>query len=552
MKKMNIMRSLVVVLAAASLSSNCTKLDDNVYSTIVASQYQYTENDLVRLLGNAYVPWRNAVDQALTTSEEISTDEELVPIHPWGWNGTTTNMHLHTWTSETGEATGRWGELYSGITNANQVIYQIASGLIPVSETDKESYLAELRTLRSSYYYLLNDYYGNVPYITRWDLPQNFLPEQVTRAALTDSIINEVKADLPYLSDKVDQTTYGRFTRYGAFALLAKMYINAGVYKGVPMWDDCIAMCDSIINSGKFAMDANDNDPFKADNDRSKEAVFAIPFDQSYAGGLNIFNYALNGQYNQVYQTINGFGGWGGNVAVPQFVSTYDSSDSRLANDYLSGQQKYPDGSDVLCEEGESVGKPLNIINVVPGLNWAEEYQGYHLAKYQYVTGMTAGSMSNDVFLFRYTDILMMKAECLLRTGHADDAAAIVTEVRQRAFKNAPAKATVTGADLMKGSSYDYGLRETAFSTHVTDPRVTHEGGDDIVYGRFLDELGWEFNQEGRRRQDMIRFQTSGGEPVFIAKSWLSHTATHNIHKILYPIPQSEIDKNPNLTQNPN
>lgn len=541
---------LVFALAATYFMSGCTRLDDKVYSTIVADKYHYTENDLVRLLGNAYTPWRSVVDQALTTSQEISTDEELVPVKPWGWNGTTTNMHLHTWTSETGEATGRWGELYSGITNTNQLIYQLSSGLVPLDAGEKQRYLAELRVLRASYYYLLDDYYGNVPYVTRWDLPKGYLPEQISRTALTDSIIGEVKADLPYLDDKVDQTTYGRMTKWGAFALLAKMCINAGVYTGKPMWEDCIAACDSIINSGKFALDQDPEDPFKADNETSTEAVFAIPFDQSYAGGLNIFNYALNGQFNQVYQTVNGFGGWGGNVAVPQFVSTYDPQDSRLADDYLMGQQKYPDGSNVLCEEGESVGKPMDIVNMVPGLAWAEEYQGYHLAKYQYVSGMTAGAMSNDVFVFRYTDVLMMKAECLLRTGHADEAAAIVTKVRGRAFKSDPAKAIVTGAELRQGSSYDYGLRETAFSTHVTHPQVTHEGGADIVYGRFLDELGWEFNQEGRRRQDMIRFETTAGEPVFIAKSWLSHKALHDRDKLLYPIPQSEIDKNPNLKQN--
>lgn len=551
MKKLNITTLLITAAISAYLLSGCTKLDDHVYSTIVAKKYNYTENDLVRLLGNAYTPWRGAIDQALNVSQEISTDEQLIPIHPWGWNGTTTNMHLHTWTSETSEATGRWGELYSGVTNTNQVIYQISSGLVPLSESDKDSYLAELRVLRSSYYYMLDDYYGNVPYVTQWNLPKDYLPEQISRTALTDSIIQEVKADLPYLSDKVDATTYGRFTKWGAYALLAKMYINAEVYTGKPMWDECIAACDSIINSGKFALDADPADPFKADNSGSKEAIFAIPFDQSYASGLNIFNYALNGQFNQVYQTINGFGGWGGSVAMPQFVNTFDPEDARLKEDYLMGQQKYPDGSNVLCEIGESTGKPMDFVNTVPGLAWAEEFQGYHLAKYQYVSGMTAGAMNNDVFLFRYTDVLMMKAECLLRTGHADEAATIVTQIRQRAFNDDPAKAVVTGAQLMQGSSYDYGLRETAFSTHVTDPSDTHEGGSDIVYGRFLDELGWEFTQEGHRRQDLIRFKTTNGEPVFTAKSWLSHKADHDPDKILYPIPQSELDKNPNLKQNP-
>ena len=459
-------------LIGASLNS-CMELDDSVYTTIVSDKYHYTEKDMVAILGNAYTPWRSVVIGAINETQTISTDETMIPVHPWGWNGTTINMHLHTWTSETGEAVNRWGDLYTGINNANQVIYQIESGLLPVTE-GKDNYLAELKAVRASYYYMLCDYYGNVPYLTRFDVPQGFLPEQISRKALNDSIIAEVTAALPLLPENVD----------------------------------------------------------------------AVPFDQSYAGGLNIFNYALNGQFSQVYSTKS-FGGWGGSVAVPQFINTFDPDDSRLTENYLMGQQVYPDGSNVLCEIGNSQGIPMNIVNVVPGVDWAEELHGYHLAKYEYVAGMSPGAMSNDVFPFRYTDILMMKAECLLRTGKADEAAQIVTEIRQRAFKSAPEKAVVTGAELMGGSTYDYGLRETTYLDKIKSPRTTHEGGADIKYGRFLDELGWEFNQEGRRRQDLIRFG------VWTTKSWLSHSATNDINKNLYPIPRAELDKNGKLKQNP-
>ncbi len=143
--------------------------------------------------------------------------------------------------------------------------------------------------------------------------------------------------------------------------------------------------------------------------------------------------------------------------------------------------------------------------------------------------------LSNDFPLFRYADILMMKAECLLRLGKADEAAKIVTKIRERNFKSNPEEATVTGSDLLQGSSYDYGLRN-----HITS---TFEGGSDITYGRFLDELGWEFDQEGRRRTDMIRFG------VFTKKSWLSHSPNGN-YRALFPIPRAEIEKNPNLKQN--
>ena len=130
----------------------------------------------------------------------------------------------------------------------------------------------------------------------------------------------------------------------------------------------------------------------------------------------------------------------GGSVAVPQFINTFDPDDSRLTENYLMGQQVYPDGSNVLCEIGNSQGIPMNIVNVVQGLIGLRNYMDIIWQKYEYVAGMSPGAMSNDVFPFRYTDILMMKAECLLRTGKADEAAQIVTEIRQRAFKSAPEK----------------------------------------------------------------------------------------------------------------
>jgi starch-binding outer membrane protein, SusD/RagB family len=132
----------------------------------------------------------------------------------------------------------------------------------------------------------------------------------------------------------------------------------------------------------------------------------------------------------------------------------------------------------------------------------------------------------------------MMKAECLLRTGHENDAAVIVTQVRQRNFATEPAKAIVTGAQLLLGSSYMYGLKD------AVNNQFTNKGGANIQYGRFLDELAWEFDQEGHRRTDMIRFG------VFSTKSWLSHAATNNNNRSLFPIPRIEIEKNSNLVQN--
>jgi len=140
----------------------------------------------------------------------------------------------------------------------------------------------------------------------------------------------------------------------------------------------------------------------------------------------------------------------------------------------------------------------------------------------------------------------MMRAEALLRTGQADAAAALVTQVRQRAFAATdPARAVVTGAELMMGSRYDYGWSDIdgVVKTGPAGTPVTG-GGDDITYGRFLDELGWEFAAEGHRRQDLIRFG------IFTTKTWFNHVP-NGAYRTLFAIPENAMTTNSKLQQNP-
>ena len=183
---------------------------------------------------------------------------------------------------------------------------------------------------------------------------------------------------------------------------------------------------------------------------------------------------------------------------------------------------------------GELAGTPLNYVNEVPSIDASQEIHGFRWGKFEYAVGIT-NRLSNDFPLLRYADVLLMKAEALLRKGSADEAAKLVTEVRLRNFTANPEKATVTGEDLKKDCIYAYGRQDTE---KTTIDQTT------IQYGRMLDELGWEFSQEGRRRQDMVRFN------AFTTLSWFSHDAS-DATKNLYPIPNSQILTNGKLKQNP-
>ncbi|MCW0481604.1 RagB/SusD family nutrient uptake outer membrane protein [Gaoshiqia sediminis] len=520
---------------------SCTELKDESWNTIIASQFSATDQDLAALAGSAYVNWRAVLMQwnGLYRANEVSGDQMLTPARPNGWvdGGVYRRIHEHKWTTDDDIVVNTWSRTYAGITNCNRVIYQVESGTIPVPESDKIALIAEMKLLRASYYWVLCDFFGNVPIVDQFDVPEGYLPEQNTRKQVYDFIVSEIIENIPLVSAENNQKTYGKFNQWAGYALLAKMYLNAEVYTGTAEWTKCIQACDAIINSDAgYELDANQRDVFITNNENAKEIIFALPFESKYVTEWNAFDIHMQTLQPENQATYNlQYSPWGGVCAVPQFISTFDTDDARYRDNYIKGQQYTATGDVIYATLGAYKGEPLAYINEVPGVDYSEEVHGFRLGKFEIEMGAT-NRLSNDFPLFRYADILMMKAECLLRLGDEDAAADLVTTVRERNFKLNPEKAEVTGAELLAGSSYDYGLRN-----HISS---TDEGGSDIEYGRFLDELGWEFCQEGRRRTDMIRFG------VFTKKSWLSHSPNGD-YRVLFPIPIGEIQKNSNLAQNP-
>lgn len=541
--KNEIKTGIAVVAVLMLINSSCTKLKDTSYNQIISSEFTPTVADLPSLTGAPYVDWRGLLLQwnTLYRAQEVSGDEMLTPARPNGWvdGGVYRRIHEHKWTTDDDIVINVWTRAYQGITNCNRIIYQVQTGSIPVAAKDTTSLIAEMKLLRASYYWVLCDMYGNVPIVDKFDVPEGYLPKQNTRKEVYDFIVKEILANYPLVSAENNQATYGKFNKWAGLTLLAKMYLNAEVYSGTPEWNKCIAICDTIINATgttKIALESNQKNVFITENQNSKEIIFALPFDSKYVADWNSFDVHMQTLEPENQATYNlEYSPWGGVCAVPQFISTFDTTDARYIDNYIKYQQYAANGDKLIATMGIFAGKPLSYRNYVGGVDYSDEVDGFRLGKFEIAMGAT-NRLSNDWPLFRYADVLMMKAECLLRTGKADEAAAIVTEVRARDFKSNPDKATVTGAELMEGSSYDYGLRN-----HITS---TEEGGADIQYGRMLDELGWEFCQEARRRTDMIRFG------VFTKKSWLSHSPNGD-YRALYPIPQSEIAKNSNLTQNP-
>ena len=540
MKKIKHIVTLGVALITL-FSYSCTKLENTSYNEIISSQYTITSDDMTALLGAAY-NWGPVLLywNCYWRQQELTADEMIIPARPNGWSdgGIYKRLHQHSWTAQDDNVYETWYQCYNGVTDCNRVIYQIESGAIPVEDEDtKNSAIGELRALRASYYWVLCDLYGNVPLSTSYNVDAGYLPEQSTREEVYAFIVSELTDVLGqgYLSSENDASTYGRFNEWATRFLLAKVYLNAEVYTGTSHWSDCQEQCQKIIDSGNFVLEDDQKNVFVTENENSSEIIFGIAIDENYTTNWNTFDLhlqTLQPASQATYKLSNT--PWGGICATPQFISSFDTEDKRLTKNFIYGQQYSYDGDTLYCTLGDSIGKPLQYVNNVPSITSSQEVHGYRLGKFEIAIG-SSNILNNDYPLFRYTDALMMKAECLLRTGYADEAAAIVTEVRERAFDDI-SKASVTGEELEAGSRYDYGRRDTE--------TTTEEGGVDVQYGRFLDELAWEFNQEGHRRSDLIRFG------VFDDKSWFSHDPNGSSRSI-YPIPTAALETNGNLQQNP-
>lgn len=536
MKTLRLLLILFSTLSVIAVVTSCTDLTEEPFSEITEENFNPTADDIPRLLAPAYtnLRWYMGCCYDYVSMQEGAGDSYITPSRPNGWGGPYLPYHWHEWTPTHLHVSTGWNNWINGVNAANRVLYQVQN-LIEVSPEVEAGLVAEIRALRAFNYYNLLDNYGSVPIVT--DFLDESLPSQSSRQEVFEFVETELLESIPDLTETLDQSTYGRMHKWAAMTVLARLYLNAEVYTGTERWDDVIEYTDRVIDSGLFQLEPDFRNNFVQTNQNSSEIIFAIPYDEVFAGGNSMHMRTLAPEQQQSFRMSAQ--PWGGSAATPQSIDTYDDEDTRLDDTWSGGPQTDPQGNVV-----------IDFTKSIPEMGATQFRHGYRVNKYEIYEGMT-GASDVDYPVFRYSLVLMMKAEALLRNGAAGEAASLVTEVRERAFSETdPSKATVTGAELEEGSVFNYGNIDPATFDEENDSidYVNLQGGDDIVYGRFLDELLWEFTNEGFRRQDMIRFETTSGESVYTAKRWFEKEPSENCREV-FPVPQSAIDDNPNLEQ---
>lgn len=449
--------------------------------------------------------------------QQLPTDETKI-----AWNdGTLQTFNFQTWSSSSEFVNAGYSRFLYEVELANQFLRDSNDGrLDAIGLTDDQKaivhqYRAEARWLRALGYYHALDLFGNVPFKTENDPVGSFYPPQYTRAQLFAFIESEL---LAIESEMLEARTapYGRVDRGGAWALLAKMYLNAEVYIGQPKYNETIVYCEKIMNAG-YSLSPSYENLFRADsesNGAENEIIFAVPYDanhtQTDGGTTFIINASIGGDANPAELGVPG-GGWGGIRTTKNLVYLFapDGNVNTVTDDR---GKAYSSGNGIFFTEGQT----LEIDEI------GQYTSGYGVFKFKNLTadGEPGGNGQNNTFqssvdypLFRLGDVYLMWTEAKMKTGGAD--ATYVNLLRTRA--NA---ATVTAGQI----------------------------NDQFI----LDERGRELYWEATRRTDLIRFgQFTGGSYLWPWKGQNPQGTATDERYNLFPLPVADLAANPNLVQNP-
>ena len=499
---------LLCSFIASLLLPGCTNLDEETFGSLSPDTYYNNEAEALSSVVGVYQslsqvahigdPWRIA---------EFGTDEFIVPGRAsGGWYDQNNIDIINHVVAPTNATCGRaWTNIFQEIGTANAVLESLQAS---PNSGNLKGLIAETRALRAYGYFYAMDFWGNVPLVTVARIDPNNLPGTTPRAQIFEFIETEMLAaveDLPSITTVNKTSYYPRFTKEAIYGLLATMYLNAQVYTGTPKWTEAVAMCDKIIGTNKYSLEAAVVNNFKSTNEQnSTEIISSFSVSPAQNAGNNQFIlYTQNAldklKYNLPFTPANGYS------TYQEALDRYENQDVRKSLiEY--GPQYYLDGVTPLAYPN---GTQLNII-AVQDLVSAEDNEGYKVLKYTPVgTSWSGFNGDNDLVLMRYADILLIKAEALFRGGTTtipDTPLNLVNTVRGRS------NASVLTSLTLK---------------NIEDERAR--------------ELIWE----GHRRRDMIRFGT------YFTGTWAFKTTQTATTRGIYPIPQEQRTANPKLVQNP-
>ncbi len=556
-KKIFYLLSVMILLIA----SGCTKLKEDILdesSVTGLSDKQIADGLIAPVYALLPTIYTHTNYFAL---QEISTDEAILPYRggtDWGDNGIYLSLHKHETTSTDPNVRSTWNNLVQSIARAVIAIDALPSN----KDANAKGYLAEARAMRAYYNLVMLDMF-NISFIK--EKPSD-ISTIIRGKEAVDYISKELITAEPDLSTS---TGPGRITKAGVWGLLARLYLNASVYRDryaathtfpADDMDKVIDYCNKVTSSGLYTLSADYFAIFSNDNNANKEMIFVVDQRADLNGHNRMAYFSLSGdqfpltQYpaangtdgpgitSDFYRTwVNAYSPVDPAAADPRFfkqnlyVKADDTcitgTDFKINRGILRGQQYgliRESGAFVKCADGRyKVAKLYNVTRSKPTLpvDFTETIDftvagsnyntGYRVEKYEFSSKSASGRNFGeaDIAIVRLADVYLMRAEAKLRKGDAAGALADVNIVR------ASRTASAVKAPALTGITADLLLRER----------------------------GFEFYWEMQRRTDLIRFDK-------YENSWTEKTNTDK-NKRIFPIPQTALDGASNipdyLKQNP-
>jgi len=501
MRRTNLISIVGALAAIAGVSSCDSFLDPSPSDVLTPENFYHTSSDAVAAVNGVYEQVKWSYWLGFWYISDIATDD-IFAAPRFGSDG----HRMSDWIFDATEwpMGDMWGSAYRIINRANVVLDRVPA--ITMDPALRARVLGEAHFLRALAYFDLVRCFGDVPLIEHEVKSLDGLRVSRTPAAQVQALIlSDLQEAIPALPPSYSGADVGRVTRGAAQALLAKVYLTA------KDWTNAAALAGQVMASQRYTLLPSWKDNYKiATKIVNSESIFEINYDGVLDPG--------SGSVHTLFSLPSGFPGgdaYGLMTVAPSLANLFAASDTRgLGGTFIVSDTAKP-YVDALGDTVTWADPPAKLGPAFIKYLDQTDFQNMHTRAWV--------RQANDWIVLRYADVLLMYAEAVNEggTATAGTAEAALNLVRVRA-----------------GISPVSGLSQSAFRDSVRLDRRR------------------EFVFEGQRFFDLVRWGVL--DSAIRAKTAELHAIDslevpipHGIRGSLLPIPLSELNINPNLTQNP-
>lgn len=512
-------KQLCIIILLALTVTSCKKdfIDLSPEDQISGANFFKTEAQFRQAVVAAYTPLRDFLDNDFYTGEMRSdnTHYEFYQINRGTAYYMRENIADFTDDPTNSYTNAVYFHAYNGVSKANIILSRIDGGTL--TEAAKNDIVGQAKFLRAFNYFKLVRYFGGVPLflkeVTKAD--EAFLP-RATVAAVYEQIIADATDAIAKLGNPVFAAgkQSGQATKGAATMLLAEVYMTQKQY------DKAEALLRTLPAMG-YDLLPNYADVFATTNKNSVESIFEVQYLEGLQGGQQsvfIYRFLPRSTNTTVITGVktdnNTTGGW--NTPTTDMINAYEADDKRKDASIAIAEGTYNASNLFTFSANKS------IIDYVPaagkvGVPYIKKYLHAHA---------NPNNTNDNWPIYRYADALLLLAEALNeQPGKSADALIYLNRIRTRAFGDALHNTTTTDQAALRDI-------------------IAHERRVELAF-------------ENRRWHDLVRtgkaveVMNAYGVKLKQQYSYLSPASYQvNNNKLLFPIPQSERELNPALTQN--